>query len=445
MAPSPAAAPQAKPTAAARSGMSPRRLALLVGLPVVLFLILLGLVAWLSRRAGQPEPRPVQAQPASPSVPRPAPPQPQAEPSIHPQLLLAEEALSSGDLQRASSALAAILPEQLALFTAEEKDRYQRALDALTPLEGQQWAERLKRGLARGDLRLLRAAVASPPAAATLTPEQMKGLARARKILDLDRQLTRAQREKDHPETLQQAALLLAELPGNNRAEQARTEAADALLAEADALAAQAQLDAARAALEHLREGWPDHPGLPERFERLRAERRSDEQMEEALAAAARAERAERPREGLEALDRVRPNDRYAERFQRARERLQAQLARLDLNPPQIAMASGDASYEKGATVTVRLRITDDQRVESAEAWARPEGGRFTKVSLRHLGGSEYELEIGPDLHQNKNIDFYVTAADPSGHTSSLGSVQRPQKIKRKRWFSKVVGEKEQG
>src|SRR6185436_19211471 len=200
--------------------------------------------------------------------------------------------------------------------------------------------------------------------------------------------------------------------------------------------AAQAELDAALAALEHLREGWPDYPGLAERFERLHAERRANDQMEEALAAAARAERAERPHEGLEALDRVRPNDRYAGRFQQARERLQAQLAQLDSNPPQISLAGAADPYEKGAIVTVRLRVTDDQRVESVEAWARPEGGRFTKVSVRPLGGSDYELQIGPDLHQNKNIDFYVTAADPSGHTSSLGNLQRPQKIKRKRWFS---------
>ncbi len=436
-APSPAAAPLAPPAAAARPGMSPRRLALLIGVPVAVFLVVLALVAWLSRHSAQPEPEPVQAQTAPPTS-RPAPPptpSPSAPRSIHPQILLAEEALSSGDPQKARNAIAAILPEQIALFTAEEKDRYQQAFDALTPLQSQEWAERLKRGLTTGDLRLLRAAVVSPPAAAALTPEQKKDLTRARKILDLDKRLTRAQRAKDHPETLRQAALLLAELPDNARVQKARTEAAGALLAEADAHAGRAELDAALAALEHLREGWRDHPGLAERFERLRAERRVNDQMEEALAAAAR---AERPREGLEALDRVQPNERYAERFQQARERLQAQISQLDQNPPQISLAGpSDSSYEKGATVTVRLRVTDDQRIESVEGWVRPEGGRFTKVSVSPLGGSDYEIAIGPDLHQNRNIDFYVTAADPSGHTSSLGSVQRPQKIKRKRWFSK--------
>ena len=54
-------------------------------------------------------------------------------------------------------------------------------------------------------------------------------------------------------------------------------------------------------------------------------------------------------------------------------------------------------------------------------------------------------LDVGPDLHQRKSIDFYVTASDQSGHESGLGSVQRPRKIKRKGWLSKVLGGKEGG
>ena len=102
-------------------------------------------------------------------------------------------------------------------------------------------------------------------------------------------------------------------------------------------------------------------------------------------------------------------------------------------------------SYKEEETVTIPLRITDDQEVRSTEAWARPEGGRFTKVSLRHFGGSDYALEILPDLHQRKSIDFYVTATDPSGHQGTLGTLQHPQRIKRKGWLSRVLGGKEEG
>jgi len=397
--PPPVAVPQR------RAGKGPR-LALLVGLPVALLLVAVGLVAWLSRRAAEPEThKQTQKQVQAPSptpVPQPLPAAPPPEAPV----------VQAGIL----------------------------------PLQGLLWGETLTRGLSIGDLQLLRTTVAAPPDAATLTPAQKKDLARARRILDLDGKLAKAQRAKNHPETLRQAGLLLAELPDNARASQARTQAANALLAEADSLAEKLRFDEALAALEHLRAGWKDHPGLDERLERVRAEKRSDDQMDQALAAATEAERAERPLEGLRALDQVRPNERYAERFQQTRERLQAQLAQLDRNPPEIAMnGPSEPSYEKGATVTISLHITDDQGVELVEAWARPEGGRFTQVPLRPANGGDYKIEIGPDFHQNKAIDFYVTATDGSGHAGSLGSVQRPQKVKRKKWLSKILGGKDGG
>jgi hypothetical protein len=436
-------ASQAAARPPARKGL---RLALLVGVPPTLLLFaVVGLVAWMSRRSAQPEPPQPQVQVARPRpASKPAPALSAANP-VHAQIVLAEEFLNASDLAAAKAALAAILPEQIAFFTAEEHDRYQRILDALTPLQGTQWTESLAKGLSTGDLPLLRAAVAAPADAATLTPEQTKDLARARKIVDLDSKLAKAQRAKNHPETLRQAALLLAELPRNAHALQARNQAADALLAEADEHAAQGQLDAALAALESLRKGGRDHPGLAERLERIGAERRAGDQMEEALAAAAQAERADRPLAGLQALERVQPNGRYLQRFQQARDRLQSQFARLDRNPPQIAMTGPSELSYKEEAVTIPLRITDDQGVGSTEAWARPEGGRFTKITLRHVGGSDYALEIPPDLHQRKSLDFYVTATDQSGHSSALGSVQSPQKIKRKGWLSKVLGGKDAG
>jgi hypothetical protein len=442
--PLPIAAAPPRAAAPRRPPSKELRLALLIGVPLLLLLAAgIALVAWMSRRSAEPEPPPkIAVIPPKPAPkPQPAPPAPKP---VHAQILLAEEALNASDLAAAKTALDAILPEEIALFTSEEQDRYQRARDALTPLQSQQWAESLTRGLSTGDLRLLRAAAAAPPDAATLTAEQKKDLARARKILDLDTRLSKAQKAKNQPETIRQAGLLLAELPRNTRANQARNQAADALLAESDARAAQAQFDAALAALEQLRDVWKDHPGVAERMEKIRTERRADDQMEDVLAAAARAETSERPLEGLQALDRMRPNERYAERFQKARERLQAQFAQLDRNPPQIAMTGpSEMSYKEGETVIIPLRITDDQGVRTTEAWARPEGGRFQKVFVRHQGGSDYALDIGPSVHQHKSIDFYLTATDQSGHEGALGSVQKPQKIKRKGWLSKVLGGKE--
>jgi serine/threonine-protein kinase len=432
-----AAAERTLPPAAARPAGRRHRVHLLTGVSLLLALIAIiaGLVAWTSQRI-EPAPQ-AQIQPPPPPkpAPRPALVAPLAPAPVHPQILLAQEALGKSDLTAAQDALAEILPEQIALFTSEEQDLYQQAVDASKLLHGQQWAATLARGLRSGDLRLLRTAATSPPDAAALTPEQRKDLARANESLALNSKLVKAERDQDHPGVLLQASLLLAQLPRNSRALHARKGAADALLAEADARTGRAELDAARAALEHLRNGWPDHSGIAGRLERLQSERRIEDQMEEALAAMARAQRTARPLDGLRVLDRVQPNERYAERFRQARELLQAQLAELDRNQPQIAMAgSSEMAYEKGAVVKIPLRITDDHGAKSATAWARPEGGRFKSVPVRALGGAEYEIEILPDLHQNRNIDFYVEASDHSGHRGGLGSAPQPRKIKRKRW-----------
>jgi serine/threonine protein kinase len=442
----PAAVPAPQPAPPRRkSDGKGLRMALLIGVPAAVLLVaVVGWVAWMSRRSAEPEPPPVQVQQAPKPVPRPVQQVPQQPRPVNAQIVLAEGFLTSGDLPGAKTALEAIPPEQMALFTSEEQERYQSALDALTPLQSQAWGASLTRGLSGGDLRLLRAAVASPPDAATLTPEQKKELVRARKILDLDGRLSKAQRARNHSDSLRQAGLLLAELPRSSRALQARKQAGDALLAEADAQAGQLQFDAALVTLQRLQEGWPEHPDVRERIERLRAERKADDQMEAVLAAVTRAERADRPRDGLQALAGTRPNERYADRFRQARERLEAQLVQLDRNPPQIsAPGVSEMAFEKGATVIIPLRITDDLEVASTEAWARPEGGRFTRVNVRSAGGSSYEIEISPDLHQNKSIDFYVKATDSSGHEGTLGSVQRPEKVKRKKWFSKIRGGKE--
>ena len=51
-------------------------------------------------------------------------------------------------------------------------------------------------------------------------------------------------------------------------------------------------------------------------------------------------------------------------------------------------------------------------------------------------------MEIPPALHDNKTIELYVTAADRSGHKSQLGSAGSPIRIKKKGFFSKILGNK---
>ena len=438
--------PRPAPAAKAPRPAGGKPLLLWVGVPVAAFLVLAmgGLAVWLWQRTPEPPPRPVQVRPAPPP-PRPAPPVAETPPPVNPQIALAENYLATGDTANAKVAIEAILPEQIALFTSDDQTRYQQVLDALAPIEREKWAGSLARGLSTGDLRLLRSAVGSPPDAATLTPQAQKDLVRARRIIDLDARLSKAERARNPGEALRLSTQLLAELPRQARAGASREKAAAALEAQADEKAAAGQLEAALAFLQEIRESWPDRPGLSDRIERLGAERRADDELESVLAAAQRAERDNRPLDGLQRLAGVEPNSRYAERFRQARERLEAQFTQLDRLAPEIALrGASDLSYDKkDATVRIPLRITDDFGVKSAEAFARPEKGQYTRLAVRQVNGADYEIEITPALHRNKDIDFYVTATDTSGHQGQLGTAQIPRKVKRKKFFDKILGDKD--
>ncbi len=246
-------------------------------------------------------------------------------------------------------------------------------------------------------------------------------------------------------DVLHTATLLLAILPRHARALALRDQAARAVEAQADEALAAGDAGRAAALASSLRQDWPDRPGLQERATRIESQRRGDEHLEEILAAAARAEAASQPLQGLDALAAATPTARYRERFGQQRAKLDQLLARLDAAPPSITLRPGwKAEYDKGETVVVPLRITDDLAVKSAEGWVRPEGAAaFQPVAVRHLDGANYEVDLPPSLHQNQPLDLYVTASDNSGHQSFLGSRDKPLKIKRRNWIEKIFTGKE--
>ena len=386
-------------------------------------------------------------------LPPAAPPLPAAAPAAapaHPQIVLAETALAANDLKAVKTALDAISPADQAALRPDERERYQRLLDALTPLQREELASALARGLERGDLRALRSAVrAVPPAEqGSLPPAVQKDLARARQAVEIDGRLARAQKEGNPPEVIRQADALLAALPragGAARAGEAKERAAGALELTAGGEIEAGQYDAAAARLESLRQVWPDRPGLAGRIERLAAERKADQDAEAVLAAVARAEKAGKPQDALQLLAGARASRRAAPRFQEARQRLEGEVAQLDRHPPELALRTPEAAYEKGKTATIALRITDDFAVKTVEGWARPEGGQYVKVAVRHLSGADYAMDVPPDVHQNKTVEFYVTAADPSGHAGQLGSADHPLRMKRKSWIEKILGKNDKG
>jgi serine/threonine protein kinase len=439
----PAPAPAARPKASGRGW-------LWVGVGAVAAVALLaGLSFFWFRSRPAPPPRPIPKVVPKTVVTPPVVVQPTPTPApVNPQIEQGELALGAGDLKAAKAAVDAISPEAQAAFRPDELERYQRLVDALAPLKREALATNLSKALETGDLRLLRSAANSVPPAdeAGLPADVQKNLARARRALDADAKLSRAQKAGNSLDVIRLAAALLQELPRATRAGEQRERAASAIEGEADAAIEAGQYDAAAGRLEGLRQAWPERPGIAARLDRIASERKADQDMESLLAAVDHLEKANKPVEGLQMLAGVKPHRRYADRFQEMRQRLEAQFAQLDKRPPELALkGSAAAEYEKGKSAKIPLRIIDDYAVKSAEGWARAEGGEYQKIALRHLSGTDWEMEVPPDLHQNKNIEYYATATDPSGHSGQLGSADRPLKMKRKGFFKSIFGGKDGG
>jgi hypothetical protein len=380
-----------------------------------------------------PSPSPIPPQPATTSTPAPA--------EVHPQIVRAETLLAAGDPGAAREALNAIPAAERDALTGEAHERYQRLAAALAESEHTSLAADLDRALGSGDLARLRSVVAS------VRPQERKGLPasvrrnldRAARALDADARLSRAEQAGERGTILAEAAALLAVVPRAAHAREARETAAAALEADAEKAVAEGRPDAALQSLQTLRQGWPGRAGLGERIARVEAQLRDDQRLEALLADAAREAKANRPQEGLRLLAGAVPNPRFEERFRQTKASLEAQIAGLDRTPPVLAIPSRwEAAYEKGVSIKVPLVVTDEHAVASVEVWARPEGGRFEKVPVRHLTASQYEAEIPPSLHQNKTVELYATASDTSGNQGRLGSAESPRTVKRKKWYDKL-------
>lgn len=415
--------------------------ALLAGGAVLAAVVLVaGLWLWLRSRPAPP-PR-VAPPPAVTPTPPPvvAEPSPPPEPVVtHPQLQQAEDFLGAGDLKSAKAALDSITPAEQATFQPAELERYQRFSGVLARLQGEALAANLTRGLETGDLRLLRAASDSVPPAGleALPPAVRRSLSRARKALEADARLARAERAGDSLEVIRQGTALLEELPRAAAAGERRERAADAIESQADTALDAGQYDAAAGLLEGLRSVWPDRQGLVARTDRIAAERKAEQDIDSLLAAAGRSAKANKPQEGLQLLADVKAPRRFADRVQETRQRLEAQLAQLDRRPPEIR-TSAELLYEKGKSAAVPLQITDDYGVKTAEGWARAEGGQYVKLPVRHVSGADWVMEVPPDLHQNKTVELYARAVDESGHAGQLGSAEKPIKMKRRTLIDKI-------
>jgi len=409
----------------------------------VLAILVLGAAAAavvvLQGRYPRPAPRLAAAPTAAPAKPTPVP-QPVAQPNAVTQLQNAEAAIALADLVAARQALDAITPAELEALSEAEQERYTSLRAAYNAQVEQILAKELATSLASGNLKALADTVKGiskqDQAAFARNADLAAALEEARRALNVQALMLKAQRRGDWGEVLQQSTVLASLVPKYAQAAELRERAAASLEREADMLAASGNYEVALARLETLRRSQPDRKGLAAHVERLKADQAADQQLAAVLATAEQAERDRAPEKGLAALAAATPGPRWEERFRQARERLARQLEQLDAGSPTVVLTPGvKLEYKKGEPGTITVRTQDDHGVKSARLFARVEGSvQYVELPLRPTSGPDYAAQISPSFHQNQTVEFYVVVSDHSGHTTQLGSAQQPLKLKRKKW-----------
>jgi len=368
----------------------------------------------------------------------------EAVPAGNPGLVAARAALDAGNEAAARTALDGI---DAATLTPEEREEAKALRDSLGQSQVERLAADLKRGLRNGNAATLRSALrgiaANRLAFFKANPGAEADFGRAQQIVDLSAQLQKAAKGGDPLAVVRLAGSFSALAPRDKSAPAQRERAAATIEADAERLSQSGQAQAALDRLEALRAAWPDRAGIGERIGRIRTVAEVDPRLDRILANAQAAAQRKRPDEGLAILRTANPTGPYVERFRELSDRLKNDFAQMDQNPPAIELREGSASeFEKGTTTRVSLRITDDFQVAKATLFARPEGGAWQTLELRQ-SGAFYTAEIPPSFHQNKNIQWYATAADVSGHSGQMGSEGAPKTLKRKKWFDRLRGGKE--
>ncbi len=450
--PVPGTPPAAPPRAAKPTGSRVKMLWIAVAAAAALGAVAAFLIYLRDRDVDPSEIQDELSVPAPPPVSTPAPTTDlqsafaTAAPAGNPGLVAARAALDAGNEAAARAALDAI---DMASLSPEEQEEAKALRDSLGQSLVERLAADLKRGLRNGNAATLRSTVrgiaANRAAFFKANPGLEADVARAQRIVDLYGQLQKSAKGGDPLEVIRLAGSFAELAPRDRTAPRLRETAAAGIEAEADRLSQSGQAQAALDRLEALRGAWPDRPGLGERIGRIRTVAEVDPGLDRVLANAQAAAQRKRPDEGLAILRGANPTGPYVERFRELSERLKGEFSQLDQNPPAIELREGSATeFDKGATTRVSLRITDDFQVTKATLFARPEGGSWQALELRQ-SGSFYTAEIPPSFHQNKNVQWYATATDTSGHSGQLGSEGAPKLLKRKKWFDRLRGGKEGG
>ena len=405
----------------------------------VVLLVFVVLVLTRSRSAPSPQ---------TGSRPTPIPtevptPEPDLPPATDPRLEKAQALLVQGDAAGARTIVEAFRRQDTEAFSEDERSLYEEIRNALGGADRERAIRDLRSGLEQGSVRVLRRGVAGVAALSRSEVRAVSGLeddlARGREALTAHQELWAAQEAGDSFGVIENAAALATLLPEYSAARQLRDQAAASIRAEAETAIEAKDYQGAIALLDRLHEALPDLDGVEERIAWCRDRVAADREQRDTLNRILALGEAGDPEGALHALDAATPDSDWQQRYQQARQRLESQLAELDAGFPVIELPEGfELAYRKNDTLVVPLKVTDDYRVRQVAVLVKTESHpEFREIQLEDMGEGSYPFEVGPELHENSWLQFYVIATDPSGHETRLGGPQGPLTIVRKKWYQK--------
>jgi hypothetical protein len=355
--------------------------------------------------------------------------------------------------EAARSHLRVLTEEEISAFSEDERALFDEITAALQGSRRDQLVEDLRGGFRWSSVKMLRRAVTglSEMEAEEITsvPGLESDLGRAREALRRNALMFRARDEGDDAHLLETSSAVIEMLPDYSVAIALRKEAASSIEAKGDAAAQEGRFLDAMSTVEPITRYWPQREGIDARIARYRQLQEEDKKRkaressyEEVLEAAAERGKAGAPDEGLLMLENRSAPSSLTQRRDDLAARLAAQLAALDGSSPKIELAPGtELRYQKNRPAMIAVLVTDDYRVVEAVLMFRPQGSaQYHKLSPVEREGDTLTFEIGPELHQNADLDIYVEATDVSGHVGRLGEPSDPLSLERKGFFKRITG-----
>jgi serine/threonine protein kinase len=370
---------------------------------------------------------------------------PPTDTNLFDDLLVVQQLVDEGDLEGARAALDTLGDRVEASLGSDESALYESLVTAVTQASDKGAAvEDLRNGLRYGSIKMLRRGAAGLASLSRLEITEIDGLSadleRANRALRLHRRMWDASSGGDFVRAIAVGAELESLLPSYSGASDVREQSATALEVRAEALAAELEFADAIAVLESLTGVWPNRTGAAARIEWCRSQMALTRREESKIAGALAMGEDGDPEGGLEVLAAMTPDPRLRDEYDRVKAALLDRLAAMDSAPPVIEMASEvELVFKKNGSITVPFKVTDDYRVERVIVHARNDADDgYLQIPLEKKDDGLYHFEVTHELHDNKDVHFYVVARDRSDHVGRFQSNENPETIFRKRWFRKT-------